>query len=95
MADGFKPTTGLQHNSCRVQKGKVGVAFVGPAEVKEKKSVGMAKSPQNEAIAGVKKKDDGTMLPNKAGNSNYFHCGSKHHWARNCDQLSKTQRQSM
>ena len=69
--------------------------FVSPAEVKEKKSAGMAKSPQSDAVSGIQKKDDGTMPPNKAGHRNFFHCRSNHHWASNCGLLSKTQRQSM
>ena len=65
------------------------MAFVSPAEVKKKESAGMTKSPQSEAIAGVQKKDDGIMIPNKAGHTNYFNCGSNHHWAHNCDHLRK------
>ena len=64
MADGFKPTTARQHYSDGEQKDKAGVDFVSPAEVKEKKSAGMAKSPQSKVLAGVQKKDDGTMPPN-------------------------------
>ena len=73
----------------------MGVDFVSLEEVKEKKNAGMAKSPQSEAVAGVQKKDDGTMPPNEAGQKNCFHCGSNHHWARDCDLLRKTQRQSL
>ena len=93
MEDGFKRDTTRQHNSYGAHKDKAGMDFVRPAEVKEKKSAGIAKSPQSEAVAGVQKKDNGTMPPNEAGHSNYFHCGSNHHWSRDCDQLSKTQRQ--
>ena len=53
MADSFKPTTAHQHYSGGAQKDKAGVAFVSPAEVKENKSAGIAKSPQSEAVVGV------------------------------------------
>ena len=55
MKDGLKPTTTNQNYSGREQKDKADMAFVIPAEVKENKSVGMAKSPQSEAVAGVQK----------------------------------------
>ena len=55
----------------------------------------MAKSPQSEAVEVVQKKDNGTMPPNKAGHINCFHCGSNHHWACDCDQLIKTQLQTL
>ena len=64
MADVFKLNTARQHYSDGEQKDKAGVDFVSPAEVKEKKSAGMAKSPQSKVLAGVQKKDDGTMSPN-------------------------------
>ena len=89
MADGFKPTTARQHYSGGAQKDKAGVASVSLAEVKGKKSAGMAKLLQSEAVAGIQKKYDGNMPPNEAGQSSCFHCGSNHHWARDCDQLSK------
>ena len=53
MADGIKSTTNFQHNSCGAQKDKAVVDFVSPVEVKEKKIVGMVKSPQIKAEAGV------------------------------------------
>ena len=95
MADDFKPITNCQNYSGGSQKDKAGVAFVSPVELREKKSSGMSKSPQIEAVAGVQKRDDGTMPPNEASHSNFFHCGSNHHWARDCGQLIKTQRQLM
>ena len=95
MADGFKPTTARQHNSGGAQKDKTGVAFFIPAEVKEKKSTGIAKSPQSEVVPGVQKKDDCTISPNKDDHSNCFHCGSNHHWSRDFEHLSKTQCQSL
>ena len=95
MADGFKPITACQHCIGGAQKDKAGFDFFSPNEVKEKKIAGMAKSPQSEAVAGVQKNDDGTMSPNEAGHINYFYCGSKHNWARDCDQLNKPQRQLM
>ena len=95
MAGGFKPTTARQRNSGGAQKDKAGMGFVIPEEVKENRSVVMAKSPQSEAVARFHKNEDGIMPPNKAGHSKWFHCGSKRHWARDCDQLSKTRRQSL
>ena len=70
MSDGFKPTTDSQHNIGGDQKDKGGVDFVSPAEVKEKRSAGMTKSPQSKAVVGFQKKEDDTMPPNEAGHSN-------------------------
>ena len=95
MVEGFKSTTALLHNSGGAQKDKAGVAFVSPEEVKEKRGAGMANSTQSKAVEGVQKNEDGTMTLNEAGHSNCFHCGSKYHWAQDCDQMSKTQRQSL
>ena len=72
MADGFKPTTTRQHNSGGAQKDKTGVAFFIPAEVKEKKSTGIAKSPQSEAVACAHKKDDGIMPQTRLATSTVF-----------------------
>ena len=55
IADGFKPNTARQHYSSRAQKDKAGVDFFSLVEVKEKKSAGMAKSLQSEAVADVQK----------------------------------------
>ena len=93
MVDSFKPTTACQHYSGGAQKDNAGVVFVSTVEVKEKQSAGMAKSPQIKAVVGVQKKDDGTIPLNEVGHRNSFHCGSNHHWACDCDQLSKTQHQ--
>ena len=70
MADGFKKITDRQHNSGRAQTYKTGVGFVRPEELKEKRTAGMTKSPQSEAVAAVHKKDNGTMLQNEVGHSN-------------------------
>ena len=81
ITDGFKPTPDCQHNSGGAQKDKLGVDFVSPAEVKEKRSAGVSKLPQSKAVSGVQKKEYVTMPSNEAGHSNCSHYGSKHHWA--------------
>ena len=79
MADIFQPTTARQHYSGGAHEDKTGLALFGSAEMKEKKITGMAKYPQSKAVAGVQKKDDGTMPLNEAVHRNCFHCGSNHH----------------